>query len=574
MKRCYLNKHVNLLIVTIAILLLMQCTKENFVEPIDPFVPQKLDPNPEEFILGSGDNALVLKTNKANLIKTDYGYSIKGSVFIENKKYGDIRLTNGAFDIVKDAGGKFYSKMTGMGVAELPKEGLLKKLNLDGMPLASLVLKKGSEFEAGPFGWPVDPNRYYFYYENDEPYSASITKSKFKNIKKVAIDPLDPYYFTSCDFTGSKLGDITDAGIAVSAQGLIPFTPLVTSYNIPSFKGNFYLSGTIPLNKYPIAFSGEAVLAIGSSSSNSDDFFANRNSAFKMGLNGKATLDHDALDWLNVEVVLGKTSLYLGVENTGATQIKFVGEREFPPSKPSDFLYEIIGKDWDFLDYLIPIEQKETFYGTIGTELSEWELGFKSESTLNVLGNKIDMGHTYLEITSSSMHFSGEAVIAGLNRVGVKGYAERNGNFELTGYARNGLHASKGPLSLGYELSVEASIKHNNGVFKFSGKIKLSGEACVSIGKIDICAGFTIRGSVSISSDGEFEVCFSIGIGKLGFDVCISYHRSSSVNDDSYQVMDYKEIPIEQVPIENRFDIDNATPEQLQAIQKYLEGKK
>ncbi len=574
MKKDLVKKYLNLAALSVILLLIMQCTKENFVEPIDPFEPQKLETNPEEFLLGSGGNALVLKTNKANLIKTDYGYSIKGSVFIENKKYGDVRLTNGTFDIVKDASGKFYSKMTGLGVAELPKEGLLKKLNLDGMPLASLVLKKGSEFEAGPFGWPVDPNRYYFYYENDEPYSASITKSKFKNIKKVAIDPLDPYYFTSCDFTGSKLGDITDAGIAVSAQGLIPFTPLVTSYNIPSFKGNFYLSGTIPLSKYPIAFSGEAVLSLGSSGSNSDDFFANRNSAFKMGLNGKATLDHEALDWLNIEVVLGKSSLYLNVENTGKTQIKFVGEREFPPSKPSDFLYEVIGQDWDFLDYLIPVEQKETFYGTIGTELSEWELGFKSESTLNILGHKIDMGHTHLEVTSNSMYFSGEAVIAALSRVGVKGYAEKNGNFELTGYARNGLSISKGPLWLGYELSMDATIKNYNGTFTFKGKIKLSGKVCVEILKINICAGFTIRASVSISSNGEFEVCFSIGIGKLGFDVCISYRRSSSVNSDFYQVMDYKEIPIEQVPIENRFDIDNATPEQLQAIQKYLEGKK
>ena len=90
MKKSHLKKYVNLIVVSIAILLLMQCTKENFVEPIDPFEPQKLDANPEELILGSGSNALVLKTNKANLIKTDYGYSVKGSVYIENKKYGDI----------------------------------------------------------------------------------------------------------------------------------------------------------------------------------------------------------------------------------------------------------------------------------------------------------------------------------------------------------------------------------------------------------------------------------------------------------------------------------------------------
>ncbi|MCX6174938.1 MAG: hypothetical protein NTZ27_09325 [Ignavibacteriales bacterium] len=549
-----IKQYLPVIIIAISILFLMQCTKENFVEPIDPFETQRLEPNPQTFKLGSGNNALLLKANKASVIQTDYGYRIKGSVYIENSKYGDIRLSNGDFELVKDATGNFFSKISGLGIAELPHEGLLNNLALEGMPVSKLVFKKGSEFESGPFAWPVDPDRYYFYYENDNPYSALITKSKFQNIRKVAIDPLDPYYFTSCDFNGSKLGDLSDVGIAVSVQGLIPYTPLVTSYNIPSFKGNFYLSGTIPLNKYPIAFSGEAVLSIGSSGSNSDDFFANKNSTFKMGLNGKATLDNQVLDWLNVEVVLGKASLYLGVENSGKTQIKFVGEREMPPSTPSDFLYQVIGQDWNFLDYLVPIEQKEIFYGTIGTEFSEWELGFKSESSLNILGNKIDMGHTFLEINSSSMHFSGEVVVAGLNRIGVTGYAERNGNFELTGYMSNGLSVSKGKLHFGYELSADVTLKHESGTFTFRGRVKLHGEACLSIGKIDICVDFTIRATVTISSNGNFEVCFSIGIGKLGFDVCINYESSSSVNEKFTQTMTYKEIPLELVPKENRFE--------------------
>jgi len=573
MKKTFSNRYFNLFIVSFFILLLMQCTVENFVEPIDPFESKKLEPNPEKILVGTGQNAILLKANKASLVKTDYGYSVKGSVYIENKKYGDIRLTNGTFDIIKDAAGN-YTQINGLGISELPKEGLLKKLNLDGLPLAPMILKKGSEFESGPFGWPVDPNRYYFYFENDEPYSASVTKSKFKNIKKVAIDPLDPYYFTSCDFSGSKLGDISDAGIAVSAQGLIPFAPLVTSYTIPSFKGNFYLSGTIPLNKYPIAFSGEAVLALGSSSSNHDNFFANRNSTFQLGLNGKATLDNEVLDWLNIEIVLGKASLYLGIQESGSTTIKFVGEREFPPSKPSDFLYEVIGQDWDFLDYLVPVEQKETFYGTIGTEFSEWELGFKSESTLNILGNRIDMGHTRLEITSSSMHFDGEALIGPFGRVGAKGYAERNGNFELLGFARVDKKYSKGPLYLKFEFSIDASLKHASSKFTFKGKVKLSGKACVDVGAFDICAGFTIRASVTISSDGSFEVCFSIGIGGVGFDVCIEYDRSSLMTEEFIETMTYREIPIEQVPIENRFQIDDPTPEKIKAIQKYLEERK
>lgn len=568
------KQYLSIAAISLAILFLMQCTKENFVEPVDPFEVQKLGPNPETFLLGSGNNALLLKANKNSVIQTEFGYRIQGSIYIENSKYGDIRLTNGSFDLKKDGTGNYYSDITGLGVAELPREGLLKKLNLEGMPFASIVFKKGSEFETGPFGWPVDPDRYYFYYENDEPFSARITSSKLQNIKKVAIDPLDPYYFTSCDFNGTKLGDITDVGLAVSAQGFIPFEPLVTSYTIPKFKGHLYLSGTIPLGKYPLAFSGEAVLALGSSSSNYDSFFGGRNADFQMGLNGKVTLDHEALDWLDVEIILGSASLHLAYEQGGNTRLKFVGERQMPPSSPSDFLYEVIGQDWDFLDYLVPVEQKETFYGTIGTELSEWELGFKSESKLNILGHEIDMGHTALEVTSSSLHFSGEAVVAGLSRVGVKGYAERNGNFELTGYARNGLSASKGPLSLDYELSAEVSLKHVDGTFTFTGKIKLHGEACVDLELFDVCAGFTIRASVEISSNGNFRVCFSIGVGDLGFDVCLNYTRSSIHSDDFIQTMTYNEIPIEQVPLENRFEPTDTSAATKEAIRKYLEEKR
>lgn len=568
-----IKKHLSIVSISIAILFLMQCTKENFVEPADPFEIQRLDPDHETFLLGSGENAIVLKANKNSVIQTDYGYRLQGSIYVENSKYGDIRLTNGAFDLKKDATGDFYSSINGLGISELPREGVLKKLRMEGMPFANMVLKKGSEFETGPFAWPVDPDRYYFYYENDDPFSARVTSSKFQNVKKVAIDPLDPYYFTSCDFTGTKIGDITDVGIAVSAQGFIPFEPIVTSYTIPKFKGHFYISGTVPLGKYPLAFSGEAVLSLGTSSSNHDNFFGGRNADFKMGLNGKLTLDHESLDWLNLEIILGTASVYLGYQQDGETELKFVGEREFPPSSPSDFLYEVIGQDWDFLDYLVPVEQKETFYGTIGTELSDWELGFKSESTLKILGHEIDMGHTALEVTTSSLHFSGEAVIAGLSRVGVKGYAERNGNFELTGYARNGLDASKGPLSLDYELSMDVTIKHEDGDFSFKGKLKLHGEACVDVGLFDVCVGFTIRASVEIKSNGEFEVCFSIGVAGIGFDVCLSYNRSSLATDDFYQVMEYKEIPIEMVPMENRFEPDHLTPEQMEAIKRYVENK-
>ena len=254
--------------------------------------------------------------------------------------------------------------------------------------------------------------------------------------------------------------------------------------------------------------------------------------------------------------MVGKATLILDVKESGSTELKFAGVREFPPSTPSDFLAEIIGQDWNFLDYLAPIETKETFYGTIGTELSDWKLGFKSESKLkNLPGNiELDMGKTQLEISSSHMYFLGEAVVAGLNRVGVEGYADRNGNFKLTGYGKSSFHADAGKLSIGYSLGMNITIQLHDKVFTFKGSFSFKGKACITIADIDFCASISIGGSTSISSNGNFEICFEIGIGKLGFDVCIKYERNNKLVGELFdQIMIVNEIPIEQVPVENRF---------------------
>lgn len=551
-------KKIGAFVFVIIFSFLIGCTKENFVEPVDPFVDQNLESNPDVFTIGQGSSALKIKTNPANVINTENGVRIKGTIFVENSKYGDMPLSTGDFELVKNSSDNFYSNITGFSKVQLPREGILKDLQMVGLPAAAMGFKKGSDFDTGALNWPVNPNRYYFYYENtnDNPFQAEVTKSSFKNIKKVAIDPTDPFTFFTCDFTGTKLGDLSDVGMAVSTQGLIPFDPLVKLGDIKGFNGNFYFTGTIPLQSYPIAFTGEACLAFNSGDPNGiKNFFSGNNTNFKLGLNGQATFDNTALDWLNVQVVLGQATLVLSVNQSGDTDIQFAGIRELPPSTPSDFLYQIIGKDWDFLDYLVPIQQKETFYGRIGTKLSDWKLGFKSESSLNLPNNiHLDMGKTQLEISSSQMYFMGEAVVGGLNRVGVEGYANKNGNFKLTGYGKNSLHSHVGKLSIGYSLGMSVTVQYENGVFTFKGDFKFRGEACVTIAKHDFCASISVSGDVSISSNGSFEICFSIGIGKLGFDVCINYDRNSNAVGELFdQTMTATEIPLEQVPLENRF---------------------
>ncbi|MCX6149642.1 MAG: hypothetical protein NTX22_03855 [Ignavibacteriales bacterium] len=535
------------------------CVKENFVEPKDPFEQQQLNPDARVITLGSGKSALTLKTNPENIIETENGIRIKGSLFIANTKYGDMPLSTGDFSLFKDTtrlakgtSDDFFSGLNGFALTDIPHEGLLKDFKMLGMSAADFGFKKGSEFETGAFQWPVNEDRYYFYYEDaNNPLQAELESSSFFNLKKIAIDPTDPFVFFTCDFSGTKLGELKDIGFGVSVQGYLPFVPAVTIGGITGFNGNLFLTGTIPIKKYQVAFTGEACVGFNSGDPQGiRKFFQGKENNFNLGMNGKCTLDNEILDFLNVEVVLGQATLTLSVKESGDTQLKFAGIRETPPSKVSDFLYEIIGQDWDFLDYILPYEQKETFYGTIGNKLSEWELGFKMESSLNLPGDiHLEMGKTQLELTTSHMYFLGQAVVCGFTNIGVEGYADRTGSFKLMGYAKNSFHAKAGKLSIGYDLGMSVSLALVDKVFSFTGEFHFRGEAC--LGKL--CASISVKGSVVIATDGTFTVCFSIGIGKLGFDVCIDFTKENTGNENFIQTMKATEIPLEQVPVENRF---------------------
>ncbi|MBU0472537.1 MAG: hypothetical protein KKF62_00080 [Bacteroidetes bacterium] len=546
-KKYFLNIIALLSITIIAV----QCTKENFVEPPDPFEIQKLDPNPEVLTLGEGKNAITLKTNQTNIINTKNGKRIKGSLYVENEKYGDIRLSNGDFELIEDSStGLYFTGFKGESIITLPQEGLMKNFEIPGLTAAPIGFKKGTEFETGPYAWPVNENRYYFYYENLNPFPINMTSSALENIKKIAIDPTDPFFFISGDLTGTPLGDISDAGIAISAQGLIPFIPKVSLYDFPmsSFYGNLYITGNVPLGKYPASFTGETVLSFDSDNNeDSELFFSGKSADFILGLNGTVYFEHETLEWMGISVELGNATLEYSMNRSGDTELRFAGERK--DIKVSDFINEVIGKDYDFLDYLKPSSTDMEFFGAIGTELSIWEMGFRMETKLDLPGfSSIDMGHAYLYINPDRMKFDGYAVLAGFSGVGVKGNVNfNNGHFVLTGYVKSGFSASCCKLSISYSLAMDVTLKYDGDV-TFSAKVQLKGKAC--FGKL--CASISIKASVSISSNGSYKICFSVGIGALGFDVCID--KKALANGQYQEVMTYDEIPLEYVPMENRFE--------------------
>jgi len=556
---------LNFFSLVLLLLILVQCTKENFTEPIDPFEIKKLEPNPDVFTLGEGANALTLKANPGSVIKTKNGKRIKGSLYIENGKYGDIRLSNGDFELLEDTSlaktednGLYFTGFRGEAIINLPQEGLMQNFDIPGLTAAPIGFKKGDEFDTGPYEWPVNEDRYYFYYENLNPFPVNMTSSSLENVSKIAIDPTDPFFFISGDLAGTPLGEISDASIGISAQGLIPFYPKVEINDFPmhSFYGNLYISGNVPLGKYPASFTGETVLSFDSNNNeDSDLFFSGNSSDFILGLNGTVYFEHEALDWMGISVELGNATLEYYMSRSGDTELRWAAERK--DIEVSDFVNEIIGKDYTFLDYLQPTSSSMEFFGAIGTKLSIWEMGFRMNTNLNLPGfATIDMGHAYFYINKDRMKFDGYAALAGFSGIGLKGNVDlTSGDFKLTGYVKSGFSASAGSLEIGYSLKMDVTLQlhtdtKNNKVVSFGASIVLKGKACW--GKL--CARITIKANVNISSNGKFKICFSVGIGKFGFDVCITKHNLA--NGQYSEVMTYDEIPLEFVPIENRFEAE------------------
>ncbi len=538
----------------LALVIVSGCRKENFVEPPDPFEPATLDPEHEAITLGEGSNALTLLVNNNSFKEKGNKAQISGSFFVHNEFFGDLRVFSGDFQLTKNESGNFID-FNGFGRLEFPNEGPFSALGIEGIVGRKIGFQKGGEFDLDDFPWPVNPDRYYFYVDTEEGFDAKIHETKLKGIKRIALDPTDPYLFVNAvvEKKGEEVGEF---GVAFSAQKKIPFYPVVTEYTLSPFLGEFYLSGEVPVKRFSVTLWGEAVFSFGEGAA--DSYFSGENSVYTMGANGKVLLDNEALDWLDIDVELGRASLELDVHDDGYTQLKFVGLREDPPMTPSEFMDEIIGASWDFVDNLYPYEQKEIFYGTLGSNPDEWEIGFDIDSRMKILDYDIDMGNIHLYVTSHSLEFAGSMPVNVIGRIGVSGNVRDNGEFSFSGYGSAGFDVSAGPLSLHGSIGMNLSLAYADATLTITGRVHLNGGACAEILGAEVCVDFGIDAWTTIRSDGYFEVCFSIGIDGVGFDVCLEFKKENmNGNEIEFVEMTQRQIPIEQVPVENRFYSEN-----------------
>ena len=209
------------ILISLLTLLISGCVKDNFTEPPDPFIKQRLEEGHVSFQFGNGVDSFKILTNSENVTFTDKGnIRIRGSIFADRDTLAPVRLSQGDFILLKNVGSNqksVYLEEYG----ELPlSKGSFKLLNSSGSPSTEFQGFGGySEFtlpqvgliqdmeiplvDGSPIGFaqgselpdfPVNPNNTYFYFYYDDLTDFVLSQSAF-SISRMALDPDDPYFY-------------------------------------------------------------------------------------------------------------------------------------------------------------------------------------------------------------------------------------------------------------------------------------------------------------------------------------------------------------------------------------------
>ena len=221
--------------------------------------------------LGSGPNALVLRTSRANVgseFWTEggvWGFNVKGTLLIASP-LGDIPMYEA--DVLFEYG---QSKLAGIqrlrGRAQVPFPTL--------GPLAGAEIKRAAMAELGlDYGRnlaylaaPLLAERQYLFFNFDAGLEVDAGALQFKAPGGVQttflLDPLDPFFY----FRGEMpelpgVGELGEMGIGFSLQGLIPYQAKTTQGvppDVTRFQGHLLLAGTIPFKHLALELDGDMV---------------------------------------------------------------------------------------------------------------------------------------------------------------------------------------------------------------------------------------------------------------------------------------------------------------------------
>jgi hypothetical protein len=301
------------------------------------------------------------------------------------------------------------SSIAGTASVTMPALHTFAGLGLLGRPVtASLGYAAGSALVG--LGLPLAPARKYLYFTCTVGFSSSFGTGPFSaNTSEqatIVVDPLDPAIFIA-----GPLGPLS--AVALSERSLIPFNANTrwgfdaTTDEFPTFTGQSFVAGEIPLEEIPVTVSGDVTTRYvkwdGRSALNKRLF------EHTVGVNGSFNLGWDFLDGtFRLEVPLVKASLYFSASAH--------------PYRASIAVSGTAGTD-NFLPPWLPVllSKNSRLAGYIDTaDPAKNHLDGASETTikLSTLGNAIGIKLNDLKLANGTFHadkmgfrFNGESSI-------------------------------------------------------------------------------------------------------------------------------------------------------------------
>ena len=598
------NPGIVLVSLVILPLVFTTCRTDNFEDPPDPFEVQRLEEGYVTFEFMGSDDQFKILTNAENVDTTDKGnIRIRGTIYAAREDQAPVRLSQGDFILLKNAPpamktatidglgevplsrGKFRAYKLGVsgysefnafgGYSEftLPQVGLTQELEIDAPEGANILFGQGSDL---PEEFPVNPMRTYFYFYYDDLASFSLGQSPFM-IDRMALDPDDPYFYVHANAMSIPgLESIEDGGFALSVQGYIPFIPQASlSFgNVkPFFNGNFMLQGSINLEsvfKVPIVIKDATAVVAFATDNDGISFLNGEEVPFSMGLQGGLVLAvHDL-----AEFTLGEAAISLFVANYDNFEFSWAGwvSNEIRVLEPIEQLlgWETEGTAWEMIQPPGMVTNLKV-WGTIGTDLDDWAFGILAESYLNLGFMTVEMSNFKFYLAPRTLDLYAEMAVGFFGNLYFYGYIFDDGSYGMGAGAKKSYGFDKWGLSIHVGYKVGFDLEGNtSGTWEFC----LEGKAYLDISvdwespywlehpellehysrnmdnlKAEISAGV----SACLNSDGDFKGKVKFSFLGIGHSFDFKFSLGSSEANPAYN---FQDVPLDEVPLENRFDIE------------------
>lgn len=511
----------------------------DYIEPVDIFATEDLN-NPYEVDLGNISGLDTLFVNADRIIETDDGYHIKGTLFSQTMS-GIIPITSGDFSIATNESIASIKKgfkadfssfsFNGYGTANFPDLGIMEGTEIEDIPGSDVYYNTGKIFkeESNITLLPLKDERYYFRYKIDNPKKGkefTIKNSSFK-LREFYLDAYDPATLFVGDIYSKNLKGVKrlvaeQVGIGLSVHELWEFKPheyserleeAVEGTGFENINGGIYISGIVPLKKYPVKVLGEAVINTSFSNLGTMDFFTRGfdDASFQMAANGTLFFNNKLVTFLtSVDTIeLGKATMQVEFGDNG-NSIRMAGEYT------KDYLKDVIGSER--LKNISLNEKHGMMYLRCTEDLDDFIIYLEEDVSFSVpgLGSK-ELAKSVFKVTKDQVEISGIMSLPyGIGDVEVLGQINTDGSFLLKGTANSSIDIGGG-MSYAAELEVEIS---NNGV-----ALKGTLDMPYDIGNINVEGRINLDGTILLK--GSFSSSVNLGNG-LSYAVVLDIEISNS----------------------------------------------